>query len=178
MASSAAILKQAKERITVEQRHVPRPQASEILVKTHALAINPLDWIFQSSGHFITKYPVGLGSDICGSVETIRSDVKQFKEGDRVTGFAPVLASGNIDERAFQQYTILRENCAARIPENLTFAEGATLPMAVATAGVGIWEKLGIAKPSERKQSGGFLVWGSASSVGSGSLIIHIIRVI
>lgn len=170
MANSAAIIKQAKERIIVEKRDVPGPQASEILVKNRAVAVNPVDWKVQSSGHFITKYPIVLGSDICGTVEAVGSDVKHFKEGDRVTGFAAVLASSNIDEGAFQQYTILRENCAARIPENLSFVEGATLPMAVATAGVGMWEKLGIAKPTESKQSGGFLVWGAASSVGSAVL--------
>ena len=129
MANSAAILKQAKESITVEERHVPRPQASEILVKNNAVAINPVDWKIQSTGHFITKYPIVLGSDICGTVEAVGSEVKHFKEGDRVTGFAAVLASSNIDEGAFQQYTILRENCAARIPENLSFVEGAALPM-------------------------------------------------
>ena len=170
MANSAAILKQAKERITVENRHVPKPQASEILVKNHAVAINPVDWKIQSSGHFITKYPTVLGSDICGTVEAVGSDVQHFKEGDRVSGFAAVIASSNIDEGAFQQYTILRENCAARIPKNLSYADGATLPMAVATAGIGLWEKLGISKPGESKQSGGFLVWGAASSVGSAML--------
>ena len=170
MANSAAILKQPKERLIVEERHVPRPQASELLVKNHAVAINPVDWKIQSSGHFISKYPIVLGSDICGTVEAVGSDVKHFKEGDRVSGFAAVIASSNIDEGAFQQYTILRENCAARIPESISYAEGATLPMAVATAGIGIWEKLGIAKPGESKQSGGFLVWGAASSVGSAVL--------
>ena len=129
MANSAAILKQAKERITIEERHLPSPQASEILVKNHAVAINPVDWKIQSTGHFIAKYPTVLGSDICGTVEAVGSDIKHFKEGDRVTGFAAVIASSNIDEGAFQQYTILRENCAARIPDNLSFMEGATLPM-------------------------------------------------
>ena len=172
MANSAAILKQAKARITVEERHVPKPQASEILVKNRAVAINPVDWKIQSSGHFISKYPTVLGSDICGTVEAVGSDVKHFEEGDRVSGFAAVIASSNIDEGAFQQYTILRENCATKIPEHLSYAEGATLPMAVATAGIGIWEKLGIAKPGESKQSGGFLVWGAASSVGSAMLQI------
>ena len=167
MTNSAATIKQAKARITVEDRPIPTPQASQLLVRNRALAINPVDWKIQDSGHFISQYPNVLGSDICGTVEAVGHDVKHFKKGDRVTGFAAVIASNNIDEGAFQQYTILRDNCAAKIPESLSFEEGATLPMAVATAGVGIWEKLEIPRPSERKQSGGFLVWGAASSVGS-----------
>lgn len=130
------------------------------------MAINLVDWKIQDSSHFITKYPNVLGSDVCGTVEAVGSDVKHFKKGDRVAGFAAVIASNNIDEGAFQQYPISRDNCTAKVPENLSFEEGATLPMAVATAGVGIWLKMGIAKPGDLKQSGGFLVGGAASSVG------------
>ena len=167
MANLAAILKQAKAQISLETRSIPTPGASQLLVKNYAVAINPVDWKIQDSSYFVTEYPNVLGSDVCGTVEAAGSDVKHFKKGDRVTGFAAVIATNNSDGGAFQQYTILRENCAAKIPDNLSFEEGATLPMAVATAGVGIWLKMGMAKPSEDKQSGGFLVWGAASSVGS-----------
>lgn len=167
MTNSAATIQQAKARITVEDRPIPIPQASQLLVRNRALATNPVDWKIQDSGHFISKYPNVLGSDICGTVEAVGPDVKHFKKGDRVVGFAAVIVSSNIDEGAFQQFTILRDNCAAKIPEGLSFEEGATLPMAVATAGEGIWGKLGLPRPSESKQNGGFLVWGAASSVGA-----------
>lgn len=42
---------------------------------------------------------------------------------------------------------------------SMSFEEGAILPMAIATAGVGIFLDLGIPRPTvTEKQSGGFLV--------------------
>lgn len=165
--NKAAVLKESKAQITVEERPIPTPKAGEILVKSSALAINPVDWKIQASSYFITKYPNVLGSDVAGTVEAIGEGVQHFKKGDHVAGFAAVIQSNNIDEGAFQQYCILRQHCTAKLPDNLTFEEGATLPMQVATAGVGIWLKMDIPKPDQDKQSGGFLVWGGSSSVGA-----------
>lgn len=165
--NTAAILKEAKAQIIVEQRPTPTPRAGEILVKNAAVAINPVDWKIQDYTLFVTDYPNVLGSDIAGVVEVVGSDVKRFKEGDRVFGYAGVIASNNIDEGAFQQYSILRQHCAAHLPQNISFEEGSTLPMAVTTAAWGIWKGMGLPKPSQGKQSGGFLVWGASSSVGA-----------
>ena len=168
--NTAAVLKEAKAQITVEKRPVPSPKSGEILVKTSALAINPVDWKIQDYGIFVTKYPNVLGSDVAGTVEAVGSDVQHFKKGDRVTGFTAVIKTNNIDDGAFQQYCILREHCAAKLPEKMTFEEGATLPLSVATAGVGMWTNLNLPKPDKGKQSGGFLVWGASSSVGAAAV--------
>lgn len=165
--NTAALLKEAKAQITVEQRPIPTPKAGELLVKNSAVAINPVDWKIQGGGFYVTQYPNVLGSDVAGTVEAVGSDVKHFKNGDRVTGFAAVIGTNNIDDGAFQQYCILREHCAAKLPQDISFEEGSTLPMSVATAGLGIWQSLGLPKPEQGKQTGGFLVWGASSSVGA-----------
>ena len=165
--NTAAVLKEAKAQITVEERPIPTPKTGELLVKNSAVAINPVDWKIQGGGFIITKYPNVLGSDVAGTVEAVGSGVEHFKEGDRVTGFAAVIGTNNSDDGAFQQYTILREHCAAKLPQGLSFEDGSTLPMSVATAGVGIWKSLGLPKPEQGKQNGGFLVWGASSSVGA-----------
>ena len=165
--NTAAVLKEAKAQITVEQRPIPNPKAGEILVKNAAVAINPVDWKIQDYAFFITKYPNILGSDVAGTVEAVGSDVQHFKKGDHVTGFAAVIKTNNIDDGAFQQYCLLKEHCAAKLPEGMSFEAGATLPLSVATAGVGMWTNLNVPKPEQGKQSGGFLVWGASSSVGA-----------
>ncbi|KAL8673640.1 MAG: hypothetical protein Q9168_001946 [Polycauliona sp. 1 TL-2023] len=185
----AAVIPEAKARLQVQERPIPQPQGSEIVVKNGAVATNPVDWKIQDKAFFVEKYPnvlatdiLGtvekypnvLGTDISGTVEAIGPEVKRFKKGDRVTGFA-ALASQNIDHGAFQQYTIVYENVAAKIPDGMSFDEGAILPMAIATAGLGIFFNLGIPRPTtgtEKKQSGGFLVWGASSSVGSAAVQI------
>ena len=165
--NKAAVLKEAKAQITVQQRAIPSPKAREILVNVRAIATNPVDWKIQAYNFFVTNYPNVLGSDVAGEVVEAGSDVKHFKKGDHVTGYAAVIATNNIDDGAFQQYCVIREHCTAKLPQTLSFEEGATLPMAIATAGVGLWTKLNLPKPDQEKQNGGFLVWGGSSSVGA-----------
>ena len=172
MANKAAVLPKAKARIVVEKRDIPTPRTNEILIKNHALATNPVDWKIQTIGFFINTYPTILGSDICGEVQAVGDNVTRFKKGDRVTGFAGSIASEDIDEGGFQEYTLLKTWAAAKIPDDMSFEEGAILPMSVATAGTGIFSDLQIPRPSEKKESGGFIVWGASSSVGSAAVQI------
>lgn len=126
-------------------------------------------------GLYVKKLPNVLGSDISGVVESVGSNVTLFKKGDRVAAFAGVIASNDIDEGAFQEYTLGYENATVKLPENVSFNEGAVLPMAVATSGIGIFTCLSIPRPSSsnnQKSSGGFLVWGGSSSVGTAAIQI------
>ncbi|KAL2042459.1 hypothetical protein N7G274_004951 [Stereocaulon virgatum] len=171
MSNQAAFLKEKNAQITVEERPIPKPGANELLIKNAAFATNPVDWKMQSSGNWIESYPTILGSDVAGTVEEAGSGVSHFKKGDRVAGFADVLASKNYDNGAFQQYTVLKDCAATRLPGSISFEEGSILPMAVATAGVGIFLALDIPRPPAKSQ-GGFLVWGASSSVGSAAVQI------
>ncbi|KAL8996083.1 MAG: hypothetical protein Q9169_004322 [Polycauliona sp. 2 TL-2023] len=172
MSNTAAIIPEAKARFQVQERPIPQPQGSEILVKYAAIATNPADYKIQDYAVFVDKYPNILGTDMSGTVEAIGPEVQRFTKGDRVTGFA-ALINNNPDHSAFQQYALLYENTTARIPDSMSFEEGAILPMAVATAGVGIFINLGIPRPTgTTKQSGGFLVWGASSSTGSAAVQI------
>ncbi|KAI4171574.1 MAG: hypothetical protein LQ343_004166 [Gyalolechia ehrenbergii] len=170
MSNTAAIIPSIKARLAVQERPIPSPQGSELLIKNRALATNPVDWKIQDYGLFVTKYPNILGSDISGTVEAIGPDVKLFKKGDRVTGYAASNANGDINHGAFQQYSLLNENVTTKLPDDITFEEGAILPMSIATAGVAIF--LDLAVPRVGKQSGAFLVWGASSSVGSAAVQI------
>ena len=169
MSNQAAVLKEAKARLTIEERPIPKPGNDEILVKNSALATNPVDWKMQTIGMLIESYPTILGSDAAGTVEQVGSGVTRFKAGDRITGFADVISSKRSDNGAFQQYTAIKACAAARLPKFVSFEEGAVLPMSIATSGVGIFLSLGVPRPPA-KQQGGFLVWGSSSSVGSAAV--------
>ena len=114
--------------------------------------------------------PSILGTDISGTVEAVGPDVVHFKKGDRVTGFAAAMTNKKWDHGGFQEYTILMDSCAAKIPESMSFDEGAILPMAVATSAGGLFLNLEIPRLGTQKQSGGFLVWGASSSVGSAAV--------
>ena len=171
MSNRAAILKEAKGDLIIENRPTPSPHGNEILVKNHAIAINPVDGMMQQSGYFIKHYPTILGSDTCGTVEAIGPKVSHFKKGDRVAGFAPSIATNIMDHGAFQQYVILFENASVKIPDSMSFEEGTTLPMAVATSGGAIFTCLEISRPPT-KAHGGFLVWGGSAAIGTAAVQI------
>ena len=173
MTNQAAVLKEEKARLTVEEYPLPEPGPSDVVIKNHALATNPVDWKMQKFGHLIEKYPTILGSDISGEVDAVGSDVKHFKKGDRVTGFADVLLSKDPRNGAFQQYSVVKDCAVAKIPDSMSFEEGSILPMSVATAGVGIFLSMEI-PPPPAKQEGGFLVWGASSSVGTAAVQIAV----
>ncbi|CAG1985892.1 unnamed protein product [Fusarium graminearum] len=156
----------------VKEAPVPEVTPGHILVKNSAVAINPVDIANQHVGIFIaeSQYPVILGEDVAGTVESVGSDVTNFQTGDRVLGYATSLASKDNANSAFQEYTLIRADCASKIPEGLSFEQAAVLPLSVATAG---WALFGDATlkmkfPSLNPEPTGetVLIWGGAASVG------------
>lgn len=171
MSNQAAVLKEEKANLTIEERPIPKPGPSDVVVKNHALATNPVDWKMQRFGHLIEKYPAILGSDVSGVVDAVGSDVKHFQKGDRVTGFADMIISKDPQNGAFQQYSLVKDCALAKIPDFMSFEEGSILPMSVATSAVGIFISMEIPRPPAKHQ-GGFLVWGASSSVGTAAVQI------
>lgn len=171
MSNHAAVLKEEKAKLTIEERPIPKPGPSDVVVKNYALATNPVDWKMQQLGIILDKYPAILGSDVSGVVDAVGSDVKHFQKGDRVTGFADSLLSKDPRNGAFQQYSVVKDCALAKIPDSMSFEEGSILPMSVATSAVGIFISMEIPRPPATNQ-GGFLVWGASSSVGTAAVQI------
>ena len=63
------------------------PGPGQVLVRNHAIAVNPVDWIIQVAGGLAYRwltYPAVLGSDVAGEVVAVGGDVSRFGVGDRV----------------------------------------------------------------------------------------------
>lgn len=71
--------------LEVRSADVPKPEADEIIVKAHSVAINPVDWKMQH-GYFLAnvELPFVMGHDIAGEIFEVGSSVKSFEKGDRV----------------------------------------------------------------------------------------------
>ena len=78
-------------------RNVPTPGAGDILVKNEAVGLNPVDWKVQTYGLFIEDYPVILGFDAAGTVETVGEGVTAFKKGDFAEAIARYKAAYEIE---------------------------------------------------------------------------------
>ena len=121
------------------------PGDDQIVIRNHAVAVNPLDWIIQVAGNLAYRwltYPTVLGSDVAGEVVEVGQAVTRFRVGDRVLGHAVGTDkdSNSAAEGAFQHYTVVLERLAAPIPDTLPFEDAAVLPLAVSTAACGLFQ--------------------------------------
>jgi len=177
--NTAAWIKAKKARLDVGPAPYTAPGDDQIVIRNHAAAINPLDWIIQVAGNVAyrwLKYPTVLGSDVAGEVVEVGQAVTRFRVGDRVLGHAvgSDKDSNNAAEGGFQLYTVVLERMAAPIPDAMAFEDAAVLPLGVSTAACGLFQKdqLGLRYPSANAVPTGetLLVWGGSTSVGSNAI--------
>lgn len=140
----------------------PEPGAGELLVKVHAAGVNPLDWkIRDGAGQRMgMRLPIGLGSEIAGTVEQLGEGVTGFKVGDAVFG---IIRSGG-----FADYAIARAGEMALMPAGLDFIGAAAVPLGALTAWQALFGLAGL-QPGQRL----FITNGSG---GVGSLALQIAK--
>lgn len=84
--NQAAWLDNANSPLVIREAPMPSAGPNEIVVKNHAVAINPLDNHMQDIGVFVQQWPAILGCDVAGEVFEVGSGVDRFRKGDRVIG--------------------------------------------------------------------------------------------
>ena len=174
MANKAAWLTGAKVKpFKVDDAPMPVPEANEVVIRNHAVAINPVDWAMQAMGAGIIwqTYPLIEGLDAAGEISAIGSAVKDLKIGDRVVA---ILDSGSSQKKttaAFQLFSSASKNGVAKIPDHISYAEASVLPLCISTAASGLFQPDTLALPHPQinpKPTGKVvLVWGGSSSVGA-----------
>ncbi|KAH7144150.1 chaperonin 10-like protein [Dactylonectria estremocensis] len=157
---------------TVKEGPKPTAGTGEIIIKNAAVSINPVDWKIQAFGRYLSQYPFILGEDAAGFVEEVGVGVTRFKKGDRVVAHCHGLMTGNPANSAFQSYLVADARLVSPIPDSLSFEQAVVLPLAISTAGAGLYpsDRLNIPLPSASKpEKNGktILIWGGASSVGA-----------
>lgn len=165
--------------LTIDEAHYTSPAAGEIVIKNHAVAINPVDWAIQRMGKVVMshlQYPLIPGADCAGQVIEVGPGVSRFKVGDRVLGSVVGALPGHTQhnsEAAFQHYVVLREDLAAPIPDAMKFEEASVIPLGLMTAAFGLFHKDYLAldplttPPRLKRTRKALIITGGASSVGS-----------
>ncbi|KAF4960846.1 hypothetical protein FGADI_679 [Fusarium gaditjirri] len=167
--------------IEVKSAPIPQPGPNELLVRTEAVAINPVDAIKQSMGNMMFEwltYPLILGHDVAGQVVKAGSEVTRFKEGDRIVGVVAGMdkRGRRPDEGAFQELVVVREHLAIKIPVEMKSADASVLPLTAVTAACSLFQndQLGLQMPqikAHRNHIGEtVLIWGAGTSVGKNAV--------
>jgi len=116
--------------VTLVEISTPEPGEGEILVRVASSSINGFDLSVASGrlkGMMEHRFPVVLGKDFAGTVETIGPGVDGFAEGDAVFGVVmkPGLGDGSFGERVATPAAF-----AARVPDGLDAATAGALGLA------------------------------------------------
>jgi NADPH:quinone reductase-like Zn-dependent oxidoreductase len=150
------------------------PSADLIVIKTKAVAINPIDWLIQQKGNIMydwLKYPFILGIDVAGEVVEVGKNATQFKIGDRVIGFARG-TDKDLNEPCyggFQDYPVLEPKMTSHIPDTLSYEDAVVIPLGTGTAAARLFQKdqLALRLPTIKPTPTGktLIVWEGSTSV-------------
>jgi len=142
-----------------EERDVPKPGASEILVKVAAAGVNRPD-VMQRKGQY--PPPPGApdipGLEIAGEVAAVGGKVARWKVGDKVTA---LVAGGG-----YAEYCIADEAVALPVPKGFSMVEAAALPETFMTVWHNVFQR-GALKSGET-----ILIHGGSSGIGTAAIML------
>jgi NADPH:quinone reductase-like Zn-dependent oxidoreductase len=149
------------DQLRLEEAPEPEPQAGQVRIRVHAAGINPADLVRLSGRLGTVPLPYIPGTDVSGEVESLGAGVTHLKPGDRVFGRA--LTGG------YAEKTCLPAAEAVPLPANLSFEEGAAIPIPFYTAWQALHNKAAI--------KSGESVLVSAGGGGVGVAAIQLARI-
>jgi NADPH2:quinone reductase len=116
------------EALRFEEVATPTPGPGQVLVKVHAAGVNPYDTYMRAGTYAIKpQLPYTPGSDAAGVIEAVGSRVSKVRTGDRV--YTAKTITG-----AYAEYALATEAQVYRLPQNVSFDQGATLWVPYGTA--------------------------------------------
>ncbi|KAL0570399.1 hypothetical protein V5O48_011557 [Marasmius crinis-equi] len=171
----ALLLDKKHGSFVVGTRLIPKPGPGQLLVKVRAVGLNPVDWKIQEYDMPFVRdddYPVVLGTDIAGDVVEVGEGVDQAQWAKGMKVFFQG-SYGPSDRAGFQQYSLIAADMAAKIPNNLSYSQAASIPVTFICAAYGIFVEQPIGSglnpkwdPNLKYTGQHALVIGGSTSVG------------
>ena len=144
--------------LKLEEVPAPEPGPGQVLVRNHAVGVNPVDTYLRSNtDNRGPKLPYTPGSDAAGVVEAVGSGVTAVKAGDRVY-------LGGTVTGAYAELSLCEQAQAHPLPGNVSFAQGAAMNVPYATAYHALFDR-GHGQAGET-----VLVHGASGGVGIGAV--------
>jgi len=154
----------------LEYTTVPEPviKENEVLIKVHAIAINPVDVKTRAgkgmAGRMKDELPITLGWDVSGTVTATGAGVTAFVVGDEVFGMVNFPGHG----RAYAEYVAAPAAHLAKKPANVTHQQAAATTLAALTAYQGLFQQANLKK--------GQRVLVHAAAGGVGHFVVQLAR--
>ena len=148
------------EVLKLEEVPTPKPAAGQVLVKIHAAGVNPADTYARTGNYAVLpSLPYTPGTDGAGVVDSIGDGVKKVKPGDRV--YIAKSLSGT-----YAEYAVALETQVRRLPDRISFAQGAGVFIPYGTAYHAIYHQ------AKAHAAETVLVHGASGGVGIASVQI------
>lgn len=148
----------APEVMRLEEAADLQPDENQVLVRVKAAGVNPVDAYIRTGTHAQKpNLPYTPGKDAAGIIEAVGAAVANFKVGERV--YTADSVSGTYAELA-----LCAENQIYKLPENVSFEQGAGIFIPYATAYRALIQK---AKPQAGET---VLIHGASGGVGVASV--------
>jgi NADPH:quinone reductase-like Zn-dependent oxidoreductase len=129
------------EVLRYEDAPKPELKPGEVLVRVHAVGLNPPDWYLRDGYKMLppewqprVTFPVILGTDISGVVEAVADDVQDFSVGDEVYSMVRFPSGLAGDSKAYAEYVSAPASEVARKPARVDHVHAAAAPMSLLTA--------------------------------------------
>jgi NADPH2:quinone reductase len=146
------------EVLRLEEVATPKPGPNQVLVRVHAGGVNPVETYIRAGKYArLPELPYTPGNDGAGVVEQVGADVSEFKAGDRVY-------TGGSLSGTYAELALCKKEQVHRLPENVSFTQGAAMGTPYATAYRGLFQRAN-AKPGET-----VLVHGASGGVGTAAV--------
>jgi NADPH:quinone reductase-like Zn-dependent oxidoreductase len=133
----------------------PVPTKDEVLIKVINTSLNAGDYRLIQLNSGLPKSGI-LGNAIAGTVESVGSNVKDFKIGDRV-----VVDTSDAGFGGLAEYAIAKVISCVSIPDSVSFIDASASPVASTTA----LQALTLFKPIKHKDR--VLIVGASGGVGT-----------
>lgn len=144
----------------------PKAQGRDILVEVKAISVNPADYKIRQSMPVEEGSWKVLGWDAAGVVKVVGDEVTLFAPGDKVWYAGDITRSGSYAEQQ-----LVDERIVGKMPESLSFAGAAAMPLTAITAWEMLFDRLQVEKSNADKR---ILVIGAAGGVGS--IMVQLIK--
>lgn len=146
----------------------PEPGPHDLLVRIHAVSVNPVDIKVRARAERSADGPKILGWDAAGTVEAVGNAVTLFDVGDAVFYAGDISRAGSNAE-----LQLVDERIVGHKPQSLDWAEAAALPLTSITAWELLFDRLRV--PYGKKTAAGTLLVINGAG-GVGSILIQLAR--